>query len=288
MLSRSLAAPQTEGARSSRQHLWVVKVEFDRVGVFIAGVQKAGTTSLHSYFAEHPALLPPRKKETHFFDREAVDWSKPDYDSAFHRKFYPHPRPGALPYDATPITIFWPPSVGRILDYNRQAKFIFLFRDPIERAFSGWRMEYGRDAESLSFSAAIREGRKRLNGLPELHPDRRVYSYVERGLYAQQLDRIFALAPQRQLLFLSSTSLAQNPAETLARISDFLSIAPFADVSPRRLFASQSLAEETIQKSDIDYLRPIFIDDTRRFSTMTGIDVSNWLTCREVAEERAQ
>lgn len=262
----------------------MVRVGFHRVGVFIAGVQKGGTTSLHSYFAEHPALLPPRKKETHFFDRETVNWNKPDYETAFHRKFYPRPRPGALPYDATPITIFWPPSVGRILDYNPQAKFIFLFRDPIERAFSGWCMESGRGAESLPFPTAIREGRERLNGLPELHPDRRVYTYVERGLYAQQLDRIFGLAPQSQLLFLSSKDLARNPVETLARVSDFLSIAPFPDMSPRRVFASQPIAGEPIQKRDIDYLRPIFIDDTRRFSTMTGIDVSNWLTCREMAE----
>jgi hypothetical protein len=263
-------------------------VRFDRVGVFIAGVQKGGTTSLHSYLTEHPALLAPRNKETHFFDRETVDWNRPDYENAFHRKFYPHPRPGALAYDATPITIFWPPSIRRILDYNPESKFIFLFRDPIERAFSHWRMESGRGKESLSFSAAIREGRERLNGLPDLHPDRRVYTYVERGLYAQQLDRIFGLVPQKQLLFLSSTDLAYNPAATLARLSDFLSIAPFPDTSPRRVFAGPAVADRDLQKRDIDYLRPIFIGDIRRFSTMTGIDVSNWLTCGQVAEKHTE
>lgn len=40
--------------------------EFDRVAIFIGGVQKGGTTSLHSYFSEHSCLLAPRKKETHF------------------------------------------------------------------------------------------------------------------------------------------------------------------------------------------------------------------------------
>lgn len=56
--------------------------------------------------------------------------------------------------------IFWRPSVERIISYNRGAKFIFLFRDLIERSFSNWRMEFGRDAETLPFGSAFaRDGR---------------------------------------------------------------------------------------------------------------------------------
>jgi hypothetical protein len=56
-----------------------------KVDVFICGVQKGGTTSLFSYFCEHPRLVPPRDKdrprvkEPHFFDNEDLDWSSPDY-----------------------------------------------------------------------------------------------------------------------------------------------------------------------------------------------------------------
>jgi len=35
-----------------------------RVGLFIAGVQKCGTTTLHHYLAQHAALAPPRHQGT--------------------------------------------------------------------------------------------------------------------------------------------------------------------------------------------------------------------------------
>ena len=259
----------------------------ERVEIFLAGVQKAGTTSLHTYLAEHPQLLAPRKKETHFFDRESVDWARPDYENDFHRPFYPEWNGDLLAYDATPITIFWPPSIERILDYNQRAKFIFLFRDPIERAFSHWRMEVGRDAESLPFAAAIREGRRRMDGLPDLHPDRRVYSYVERGMYAEQLDRALALVPRDQMLFLPSQDLETDPFRTLGRIADFLSISPFRDTSPRRVFVGQPSVGKDLEQSDVDYLRAIFREDTRRFASLTGIDVSHWLVTQQSTDPHA-
>lgn len=252
--------------------------EFDRVSIFIGGVQKGGTTSLHSYFAEHPRLLAPRQKETHFFDDErSVDWDCPDYQGQFHDRFYLQSKPDALAYDATPITIFWRPSVERILAYNQNAKFIFLFRDPIERAFSHWSMEFGRGAETLAFSSAIREGRERLSGLPKLHPDRRVFTYVERGFYARQLDRILMLVAPEQILFLSSAELAAQPAICLSRVEHFLGIQPFPCVKSRRVFAGRGCSNERLSERDIDYLRTIFHEDSVRFSAMTGIDISDWL-----------
>lgn len=259
----------------------------DLVGIFVAGVQKGGTTTLHTYLAEHPALLAPRKKETHFFDRESVDWTCPDYESQFHRVFYPERAAGLLAYDATPITIFWPPSIRRILDYNPAAKFIFLFRDPIQRAFSHWRMEVGRGAESLPFRAAIREGRRRLEGLPDVHPDRRVYSYVERGMYAEQLDRALGLVPRQQMLFLASQHLESRPAETLASVAEFLSIPPFPDTSARRVFVGQPDADQKLEQEDVHYLRSLFREDTCRFASLTRIDVSDWLVSKEATNQDA-
>ncbi len=51
----------------------------NRISIFACGVQKGGTTSLHSHFAEHPELSTPQRKELHFFDDEQIDWAEPDY-----------------------------------------------------------------------------------------------------------------------------------------------------------------------------------------------------------------
>ena len=39
-----------------------------RIDFIIAGVQKAGTTSLDAYLRQHPDICMAKKKEPHFFD----------------------------------------------------------------------------------------------------------------------------------------------------------------------------------------------------------------------------
>ena len=160
-------------------------------------------------FPQHRALSPPSRQEIHFFDEEARDWAAPDY-TALHSLFAPEDG-DRLRFDITPIYIFWPPSIERIRAYNPSAKLIFIFRDPFERAWSHWCMEYARGDETLPFAEAIREGRSRLDGLPLLARERRVYTYIERGLYADQVRRVLANFPRGQLLFLRSQNTLRRP-----------------------------------------------------------------------------
>src|SRR5271163_989725 len=151
------------------------------LSIFGCGVQKGGTTSLYAHLCQHPALSSPSQKELHFFDDETNDWASPDYKAL--QSFFPSDDGRRLRFEITPIYIFWPPSIERVRAYNPAAKLIFLFRDPFERAWSQWCMEYARGNESLPFAEAIREGRQRMEGLPPLAWERRVFTYVERGLY---------------------------------------------------------------------------------------------------------
>ena len=232
-----------------------------RVKILVAGAQKAGTTSLFGYFCDHPELLPPMRKESHFFDDEAIDWSAPDY-SVLHRMYEPRDYKRQA-FDITPIYLFWPPSLARIRDYNSTIKLILLFRDPIERAWSHWRMEYGRNAEDLPFHVAIRQGRWRLKGLAPLHTAWRVYSYVERGFYARQVRKVFDLFPQENVLLLRSNDLKRHHQATLGLIADFAGLSPFPSLSPR-LDHRGAPAEHRLRVEDVGYLRQLFCDDIGR------------------------
>jgi hypothetical protein len=178
----------------------------DLVNLFVVGIQKSGTTTLGSFLAEHPELLRGDAQEIHFFDDEDVDWDEPNYDH-FHERFPMRTSPGA-PFDVSPIYFFWPPAMPRIRSYNPDAQMVILFRDPIERGWSHWRMEAARGREHLPFSEAIREGRARLPADKPTAPEWRVASYVERGFYAQQLERALGLFPREQLLFLKTSGLS--------------------------------------------------------------------------------
>lgn len=247
------------------------------VSVFVCGAQKGGTTSLFAYFRSHPGLSHPATKELHFFDDERRDWGNPSYrrlESAFSRF-----DGNRLRYEMTPITAFWPGALERLADYNPAARLIFLLRDPVERAFSHWRMERDRGLEPLPFASAIRVGRARLaSGEDGL----RRYSYVERGFYARQAERALALFPRDQVLFLRSEDLAADHDPTLARIARFLGIAPFPR-GPVQRENRGTLPAPGPTEADREWIAHCLRDDLPRLPALTGLDISDWPTMRELA-----
>ncbi|MFG1463982.1 sulfotransferase [Xanthobacter sp. DSM 24535] len=251
-----------------------------RVSVFVCGVQKGGTTSLFSYLRDHPGLSAPHGKEVHFFDDETQDWNAPDYgglEAAFDDDG------GRLRFEATPIYGFWPPAMARLKAYNPAARLIFLFRDPFERAWSHWCMEYARGEEGMSFAEAIRGGRMRMRLGEPLSRVHRHLSYVERGFYAVQVRRALAHFPAEQLLFLRSEDLANQPHATLARIAHFLGIGPFPPLPPRREFTRPDILWPCRPTpADRALFTRLLKLEILAFSELTGLDVSRWPTMREV------
>jgi hypothetical protein len=244
-----------------------------RMGVFIGGVQKGGTSALHAYLARHPDLCPPPCKELHFFDDETRDWRWP-CGGALNRLA---PADGRLRFEATPITLFWPGALERIVAYNPWARLILIFRDPVERAWSHWCMEYARGVETLPFARAIREGRSRLAGLPPWADERRLFSYVERGAYGAQLAHALTLLPRRQMLLLRSQDLADDPDGTLARVRDFLGIAPFGSVKPLRENGRPAMIWPALPvEADRALIMAELGGDLALFARLSGLDVAGW------------
>jgi len=251
------------------------------ISIFGCGVQKGGTTSLHAYLCQHPALSAPSQKELHFFDNEANDWASPDYKPL--QSFFPSDDGARLRFEVTPIYLFWPRAIERVRAYNPTAKLVFLFRDPFERALSQWCMEYERGDETLSFAEAIREGRRRMEGLPPFADERRVFAYVERGLYGEQVRRALTHFPREQLLFLRSEDLRDDHVATLARISTFAGLPPFPNLGVKREHPRPAASSLLSRPTDDDraLIADLVRDDLRDFAGLTGLDISNWPTIRE-------
>jgi hypothetical protein len=252
----------------------------ERVGFLVAGVQKGGTTALFDYLAGHPDLSMATEKEVHFFDDEgpgspgrggqgfAVDWSAPDY-AAYHARFAPPD--GRLRGEATPIYLYWPPSLPRIAAYNPGMKLILVFRDPVERAWSHWRMERARGVEPLYFSDAIRAGRSRVDD-PAVPGAHRVHSYVERGFYGAQVTRLLGFFPRQQVFFGDARLLRADPSLFLRNVCEFLGVAPMAEVRPRESHVGRTDGEfAEIPTDDKVYLRTVYTRDQQDFRSLTRL-----------------
>jgi hypothetical protein len=240
-----------------------------RITFIIAGVQKGGTTALFDYLTDEPGVGLPRVKEVHFFDDEAQDWGSPDY-AAYHAN-WDAAADGRPTGEATPIYVYWPNSLERIRAYNPAMKLILLFRDPVQRAWSQWRMEYARGVETHPFAWCIREGRQRLfAGEPWGH--HREFSYVERGFYGEQVERLLSLFPREQLLLLKAEDLRADPGPVLAQVRAFIGLPPAPPPVPREVHVGREMAYPSrLTDEDADYLRQLYARDLARLRELTGL-----------------
>jgi hypothetical protein len=238
------------------------------VHFLIAGVQKCGTSALDAYLRHHPALEMASPKETHFFDREAgIDWRAPDYE----RLHAHYALPDRMRGEATPITLYWTPAHYRVLRYNPDMRFILLFRDPVERAWSHWKMNRANGWETLSFSDAIRAGRLRV--LDEQGPSglSRRLSYVERGYYGRQISELAKLFPTEHMLFLSQDELSCSPDVALGRVAAFLGVGPLEPAKPERVNISRWAEPDALSDEDRAYLEQLYASDQAAFGKITGL-----------------
>lgn len=238
------------------------------VNFIVAGVQKGGTTALFDYLSDDPAYSLSAIKEVHFFDDESLDWAAPDY-APYHAQF-DWSAPAAIRGEATPIYLYWPRSLERIAAYNPAMQLIVMLRDPVERAWSHWRMETARGAETRPFSWCIRQGRRRLL---EAEPwgVHREFSYVERGFYGEQLVRLYGLFPREQVLVLRASDLRAAPGAALEQVSRFLGAPSRGPVAHRDVHVGREIGGP-LAADDVQYLRQLYAEDMARLADLTGID----------------
>lgn len=248
-----------------------------KLSFVIAGMQKAGTTALWHFLRQHPELFLSEKKELHFFDDETLNWRDPDYD-LMHHSHFSGADTSQLCGEATPIYTYWPPALNRLCAYHANIKIIVSLRCPIDRAFSHWAMETRRGAETLPFSDAIRTGRNRLTQSSELPGIHRVFSYVERGFYCEQLDRLYSLFPKGNILLVQQELLQSHHELMLDRICDFLRVNRFLEYPDQDIVFPKGTTREylpPITAPDRHFLNDLYADDLQRLADKYGISFSS-------------
>ncbi|WP_034474657.1 sulfotransferase family protein [Aestuariibacter salexigens] len=197
----------------------------------IVGVQKAGTTALSHFLAQHPDVCLAEGKEAHVFDQPDY-YASPDkqaYAVKRYGKKFLHYRGEKIVCDATPVTLANPTFLKECVEYNPHAKFIVLLRDPVERAVSHYRMSYqrGRESRSMLMSFLLESWRLRKekqNSVWGRKSPWRDRSYLRRGEYKKQLGWLFSLVDRSQILVLSQQALLEKHDETLQTVFDFLEL----------------------------------------------------------------
>ncbi len=216
---------------------------------FLAGVPKAGTTSLYHYLAQHPQIYMSPIKEPCFF---ASEFRPKNCDATLRRsaersqrelkQYLAEPvlteRFGAMVCEwadylrlfegardeiaigeATPGYMWSETAARNIHDKIPAARILIVLRDPADRAFS-------QHLHVLSVANSRRTFRQHIeanlkNQSKQFGLD---YPLLEFGLYHQQLLRYFQLFPREQICVQLYDDYQADPSSTFSAIFRFLGV----------------------------------------------------------------
>ena len=136
-------------------------MEIVNPNLFIAGVPKAGTTSLFRYLALHPEVHPSNPKEPGYFHPFKIDDRERDLD--FYVKCFSGYSGQKYAIEATPGYFYGgKESANAINKYSPNSKIILVLRNPVDRLFSFYKYKksLGHINDTLTFETYLDECKK--------------------------------------------------------------------------------------------------------------------------------
>ena len=255
------------------------------------GVQRAGTTWLYHCLKDHPLVFVPEKKELHFFNinfEKGLDW---------YLKFFAHAKDELAIGEITPDYYYETAAINRIFDYFPNVKLIISLRNPVDRAYSAYKL-FHKSFNELTFEEAFKKNKK----LREL------------GFYHKWLSCVFTLFPRENLHVILYDDIVSSPKMVIRNLYSFLGVdeafvPPSLQIRYNRIIWPSM--QETINKiglgfmlnlvkrspiskyikeiharhfdkhracKDIpEYIKNFYQEDIKRLQCLINKDLSNWL-----------
>jgi hypothetical protein len=176
--------------------------------LIVIGAAKCGTTSLHEYLDEHPAISMTAEKELHFFVEEkswgrGLEWYESHFDASAPVRGESSPT-----YSAFPLWRGVPERMARTIP---EAKLVYCVRDPVERIVSHYMHRTVNWPEMGTIEEALAD------------PHIREW-LVTPSHYWLQLEQYLEHFPPEQILVLDSDELRAARDASLARVFEFLGV----------------------------------------------------------------
>ena len=177
--------------------------------LFVAGVPKAGTTSLFHYLALHPDVFPSSRKEPGYFHPFKIKDMDKNLDA--YNKLFSGYSSQQYAIEATPGYFYGgQESAEAINKYSPKSKVIIVLRNPVERLFSFYKYKksLGHISAKLNFEDYVDECKKIMGPI-----ERETYDFwaMIGGNYANLLSEWHGVFGKRLLICFFDDMIHNEP-----------------------------------------------------------------------------
>ena len=158
------------------------------------GAQKTGSTSFISYMNQHPDIY--CKKEIHYFD---IKYNEKDFN--WYEKHFKTKK--NIVGEKSSSYLLDKRAINRIYNYNPNIKLIIFLREPIQRAYSHFNMNFNKIRGNIN-----KIFNKDINKQKDIPLDKYIKNisqkstaFVHRGFYYEQIKYIYSLFPRKRTYF---------------------------------------------------------------------------------------
>jgi hypothetical protein len=245
--------------------------------VIIGGAPRSGTTFLCELLAKHPSVYVARP----FIPEPKVCMTPhSDGDAGLLQRylgFFSSAPPQAVRIEKTSYYLENNDARERLVRILPETKFIFILREPVERAYSNWIRSCLNGLETLPFEKAVELELGRESPLPPHQNYARPFDYLSRGRYGTLIEQwIRAFGRERLAIYILEAALAE-PDRFVADLQRFIGVdpVPWSSLITGKINAidrgSDSLSTKTAAT-----LREKMRHEVKHLAEIANIDVAIW------------
>lgn len=245
--------------------------------VVIGGAPRSGTTYLCELLDKHPDVYVARP----FIPEPKVCLTPAAAGDAGFRERYAAlfaSAPGnAVLVEKTSYYLENDKARERLARLLPEARFVFILREPVSRAYSNWLWSRKNGLETLPFAQAIELEGRRPSPLPPEKSYVRPFDYMTRGRYGALAEAWIGAVGRERVAFYVFESVLAGPEDFVSDLQRFVGVEPlpWSKLVTGRINANEPEGEG-LDPDLADILHKRIAPEIRRFAHVTGIDVSVW------------
>lgn len=213
--------------------------------LFIPGAMKAGTTTLYYCLNQHPDIYMAQDKEPSFFTNDRTFDLLHEYYQPLFKKGI-----GCRYRGEASVTYMGSiKAVQRIKELAYNPRFIFILRNPVNRAISHYNFYQGRGFENRDFRQAFCGSLRVPYDEDHISP-----AYYTRGCYTQWIEIYQQTFGKKSIHLITTEALQKQPQQTINSCFSFLGLSQLSAINIPLLNQSTFLKEPGIYKHAIDLM----------------------------------